>query len=73
MINITTPVLANNLRLTTGANDVASQIATWQDGLVRNLVPNCGHVGCFPTFDCVLAPPTSARNPTWGSVKALYR
>ena len=72
-INVTTPVLANNLRITTGANDVGSQIVTWQDGLVTNLAPNCGHVGCFPTFDCVLSSPTSARNPTWGAVKALYR
>jgi|KBSSwiStaDraftv2_1062776.scaffolds.fasta_scaffold32212_1 hypothetical protein len=72
-INVTSPVLGNNVRLTTGANDVASQIVTWQDGLVRNLASNCGLVGCFPTFDCVLAPPTSARNSTWGAVKSLYR
>jgi hypothetical protein len=73
MIDIATPVLANNLRITTGANGVASQIATWQSGLVTNLAPNCGLVGCFPTFDCVLDPSTSARNSTWGAVKSLYR
>ena len=72
-IVVTTPVLANNVWLTTGANDVASQVVTWQDGLVRNLAPNCGLVGCLPTFDCVLDPSTSARNSTWGAVKSLYR
>jgi len=72
-INVSTPVLGNNRFISTGANDVASQIVTWQDGLVRNLASNCGLVGCFPTFDCVLDPSTSARNSTWGAVKSLYR
>jgi len=71
-INVTTPVLANNVFIG-NASSAGSNIVTWQDGLVRNLAPNCGLVGCFPTFDCVLDPSTSARNSTWGAVKSLYR
>jgi len=72
-INLITPNPADNRLVSAGANDVDSQLTTWQYGSPRNLEQNCDRFGCFPTFECVVGPPTSARNSTWGSVKALYR
>jgi hypothetical protein len=74
-LRITTPVFANNRSFASGANGVASQLATWQNGLPVNphldFSTNLG--GNFTRMDgCSLAA-TGARNSTWGAVKALYR
>ena len=72
-LNITTPVLANNRLLTTGANTVDSQIIHWQSGHLVNLVNTCtGTFSCTTQFDCV-AGVTASRRSTWGAVKSLYR
>ena len=73
-LNITTPVLANNRLFTAGANGESSQIVTWQNGQLANLVNHCnGTFDCTTQFDCVNASPTASRHSTWGAVKALYR
>ena len=58
--NLTTPVAANNRRLTTGTNGT-SLVVTWQGGVISP--PN--------VQVCPLATPT--RHETWGAVKSLYR
>jgi hypothetical protein len=74
-VNVDTPILANNRRFWTGANDVASQLANWQNGSPVNPFiggsTNLG--GPLTTIEgCVLSS-TPTRNSTWGAVKALYR
>lgn len=74
-VNVDTPILANNRRIWTGANDVASQLANWQNGSPLN--PFIGGStmtgGPRTTLEgCVLSS-TPTRNSTWGAVKALYR
>ena len=73
-LDITTPVLANNRLFTGGANGESSQIVTWQNGQLTNLVNHCtGTFNCTTQFDCVNASPTASRHSTWGAVKSLYR
>jgi hypothetical protein len=74
-VNVDTPILANNRRFWTGANNVASQLANWQNGSPVN--PFIGGStmtgGPRTTLEgCVLSS-TPTRNSTWGAVKALYR
>jgi hypothetical protein len=74
-VNVDTPIFANNRRFWTGANNVASQLANWQNGSPVN--PFIGGStmtgGPRTTLEgCVLSS-TPTRNSTWGAVKALYR
>ena len=61
-INLTTPVLANNVFLTGPSNGTDANYATWQGGGA----PVVGAV-----TGCPQATPT--KNKTWSQVKALYR
>jgi hypothetical protein len=58
--------------LTTPANTPNSQIATWQSGQVSGLTHQCDATTCTNSFLCATQP-VSARQGTWGAVKALYR
>jgi hypothetical protein len=60
-INLTTPVLANNVKLTGPSNGFDSDFCTWQGG---------GGVSVGGVAGCGAATPT--KNATWGAVKALY-
>ena len=70
---VTTPVAADNVRVTGGANAPDSEFVRWQNGLATDVSFEC-HVmsGCTHTFSCVDAS-TPTHNSTWGAVKALYR
>ena len=61
-INITTPVLANNVLLSGPANGTDGNYCTWQGG--AGVVTGGGS-------GCPQATPT--RNKTWSQVKSLYR
>jgi hypothetical protein len=61
-LNLTTPVAANNRKLTGPTNGTDSDFATWQGG---------GNPASGRGNGCPAATPT--RNSTWGSVKSLYR
>lgn len=61
-LRVTTPVSQNDRTLTTATNGTDSNYATWQGG---------AGVTSFNGSGCPAATP--ARQPTWGSVKALYR
>ena len=60
-INLTTPVLANNIKLIGSSNGTDSNYCTWQGG--AGVVTGGGS-------GCPAATPT--RSATWGQVKALY-
>jgi hypothetical protein len=61
-VNMTTPILANNVKLTGPSNGFDSDFCTYQGGggVIVDGVPGCGAA-------------TPTRNTTWGAVKALYR
>ena len=61
-INLTTPVLQNNVLLTGPSNSTDADFCTWQGGagVVVGGTPGCGAA-------------TPTQNKTWGAVKALYR
>jgi len=61
-INLTTPVLANNIFLTGPSNGTDSNFCTWQGGAG---VVTPGGSGCPQA--------TPTKNKTWSQVKALYR
>ena len=61
-INLTTPVLANNIFLTGPSNGTDSNYCTWQGG---------GSPVVGAVTGCPQATPT--RNKTWSQVKSLYR
>jgi len=61
-INVTTPVLANNRKLSGPGNGVDSDFVTWQGG--AGVVVG-GAIGCPAATPTVRG--------TWGSVKSLYR
>jgi len=60
-INLTTPVLANNVLLTGPSNGTDADFCTWQGGagVVVGGTPGCGAA-------------TATKNATWGAVKAMY-
>jgi hypothetical protein len=60
-VNVTTPVLANDVRLTGPSNGFDSDFSTWQGG---------GGVVVGGMTNCPAATPTQKR--AWGAVKALY-
>jgi hypothetical protein len=75
-LKLTTPVAANDRVFIFGANNIASQFATWQSGLVVNPhVRAFGVTGGGPrmSMDNCAAAATGTRRPTWGAVKSLYR
>ena len=61
-INVTTPFLADNRKLSGPSNGVDADFVTWQGG---------GGVVAGAVIGCPAATPTKQR--TWGSMKALYR
>jgi hypothetical protein len=61
-INLTTPVLANNVFLTGASNGTDGNFCTWQGGAG---VVTPGGSGCPQA--------TPTKNKTWSQVKALYR
>jgi len=60
-INLTTPILANNVKLSGPSNGTDGNYCTWQGG---------GGVSTPGGSGCPQATPT--RNATWGQVKSLY-
>ena len=66
-INLTTPILANNIKLTGASNGTDGNYCTWQGGAGVVVNPYPGGAG---GSGCPQATPT--RNATWGQVKALY-
>ena len=61
-VNLTTPILANNIKLTGPSNGSDSNYCTWQGGL--GVVTGGGS-------GCPAATPT--KNATWSQVKSMYR
>jgi hypothetical protein len=61
-LNLTTPVAANNRKLTGPTNGTDSNFCTWQGGGNPTSSRGSGCPGATPT-----------RSTTWGSVKSLYR
>jgi len=61
-LNLTTPVAANNRKLSGPTNGTDSNFCTWQGG---------GNPGGPRGTGCPGATPT--RSSTWGTVKSLYR
>ena len=68
-VNLTTPILANNVKLSGPENGTDSDFATWQGG--GGIVVNPPPPGSPPVSGCPQATPT--KNATWSQVKALYR
>ena len=66
-VNLTTPILANNMLLSGPENGFDSDFATWQGGAGVIVNPPGGGP---PVSGCGAATPT--RNATWGQVKSLY-
>jgi hypothetical protein len=60
-VNLTTPILANNVKLTGPSNGTDADFCTYQGGagVVVGGTPGCGAA-------------TPTKNATWGAVKALY-
>ena len=60
-LNMTTPVLANNVLLTGPSNGTDADFCTWQGGagVIVGGTPGCGAA-------------TPTKNATWGAVKAMY-
>lgn len=72
-LNVTTPVLANNVFLFGPAFGAGGDFAHWQNGQETNTGTTCGqNSGCSHQFSCQLSS-TPTRASTWGAVKALYR
>jgi len=72
-LNVTTPVLANNVYIAGGANGPGSEFARWQGALETSHAFSCTVMsGCTHDFSCVPAV-TPTRSSTWGAVKSLYR
>jgi hypothetical protein len=61
-INMTTPILLNNVKLSGPSNGTDADFAMWQGGagVVVGGTPGCGAA-------------TPTKNATWGAVKSLYR
>jgi len=66
-INLTTPVLANNIKLTGSESGADGDFATWQGGVGVVVGPYPGGNG---GSGCGGATPT--QNKTWGAVKSMY-
>ena len=67
-----------SIYLEQGANLVASQYVTWQNGAPINIQQQCDAPSqtCsthYTSFDCILGTSTRSRSSTWGQVKTLYR
>jgi hypothetical protein len=61
-INLTTPILANNIKLSGSESGADADFATWQGGVgvtVPGAPPGCGAA-------------TPTQNKTWGAVKSMY-
>jgi hypothetical protein len=60
-INLTTPILQNNIKLSGPSNSTDADFCTWQGGagVIVGNTPGCGAA-------------TPTKNATWGAVKALY-
>jgi hypothetical protein len=60
-INLTTPIVTNNVKLSGPSNGTDADFATWQGGagVIVEGTPGCGAA-------------TPTRNSTWGAVKAMY-
>ena len=60
-INLTTPILQNNIKLSGPSNGTDADFCTWQGGagVIVGGTPGCGAA-------------TPTHNATWGAVKALY-
>ena len=60
-LNMTTPILANNVFLTGPSNGTDADFCTWQGGagVIVGGTPGCGAA-------------TPTKNTTWGAVKAMY-
>jgi hypothetical protein len=61
-VNMTTPILANNVKLSGPSNGTDAHFVTWQGGLGVNTGRGTG---------CPAATPT--QNKTWSQVKSMYR
>ncbi len=61
-VNVTTPVAANNVKVSGASNGTDADFATWQGGGAPQTPVGSG---------CPAATPT--RSSTWGAVKSLYR
>jgi len=73
-LKVMTQVAANDRVFILGANNIASQFATWQNGLVVNpTVLQHLLTGPRMSMESCAAAATAARRPTWGAVKSLYR
>jgi hypothetical protein len=68
-INLTTPILANNVKLSGPENGTDSDFVTWQGG--AGVVVNPPPPGSPPVSGCPAATPT--KNATWSQVKSMYR
>ena len=68
-VNLTTPILANNVKLSGPGNGTDSDYATWQGG--AGVVVNPPPPGSPPVSGCPAATPT--KNATWSQVKSMYR
>jgi len=66
-INLTTPVLANNIKLAGSESGADGDFATWQGGAGVIVAPYPGGNG---GAGCGAATPT--QNKTWGAVKSMY-
>jgi hypothetical protein len=77
-VRVTTPDVTSDLFLNFGANNMASQFVTWQNGTPVEIGLGCDPppetcVNKYVTFTCVPNSATPARGSTWGAVKSLYR
>jgi hypothetical protein len=66
-LNMTTPILANNVKISGASNGTDSNFATWQGGAGVVVAPYPGGNG---GTGCPQATPT--QNKTWGAVKSMY-
>jgi hypothetical protein len=66
-VNMTTPVLANNVKLSGSEVGADANFATWQGGVGVVVLPYPGGNG---GAGCGAATPT--QNRTWGAVKSMY-
>ena len=77
-MHVSTSTGANDLWMWNGANWEGSQIVSWQNSYVAGTVissinPGAGAPQHKSITSCVPYSTTSARRPSWGAVKALYR
>jgi hypothetical protein len=66
-VNLTTPILANNIKISGPSNGTDADFATWQGGAGVIVAPYPGGNG---GTGCPQATPT--QNKTWGAVKSMY-